>query len=293
MNVNPLAGVLNDGTFRPGASYDFKIDNNGDARENLTYRVTFSAPNNAGVQTVTLRRLRADGDNGDDDNGDDDNGGGNVLARGRTGQTIPLEGGGKLRAGVYDDPFFFDLNAFLGTAGRTFCDGKEENFFKGLNVSAIVLEVPSNALGASNIGVWARTVLRVRQIDRMGRPAINTVFIPNNPFEPPGSEPSQKNAFNAGQPKNDWRNFRGEVIDTLEIFYGAGSADARALARFLLPDILTVDTSTAAAFPNGRALADDVIDVELGLVTNGALTSDCVGNDSAFQNIFPYLAPKN
>jgi hypothetical protein len=37
MTVNPLAGVLNDGTFHPDASYDFKIDTNGDAKEDLTY----------------------------------------------------------------------------------------------------------------------------------------------------------------------------------------------------------------------------------------------------------------
>ena len=127
----------------------------------------------------------------------------------------------------------------------------------------------------------------------MGRPAINTVFIPNNVFEPAGSEPSQKNAFNAGKPRKDQKDFRGEVVDTLEIFYGSGSSTAQALADFLLPDILTVDTSSAAGFPNGRGLADDVIDIELGLVTNGAVTTDCVGNDSAFIATFPYLAPKN
>jgi hypothetical protein len=127
----------------------------------------------------------------------------------------------------------------------------------------------------------------------MGRPAINTVFIPNNPFEPSGSEPSQRNKFNAGRPRTDQKNFRGEVVDTLEIFYGAGSPTAQALADFLLPDILTVNTSSSAGFPNGRRLADDVIDIELGLVTNGAVTTDCVGNDSSFTNSFPYLAAKN
>jgi len=79
----------------------------------------------------------------------------------------------------------------------------------------------------------------------------------------------------------------------LEIFYGAGSPTAQALADFLLPDVLTVDTSSSAGFPNGRGLADDVIDIELGLVTNGAVTSDCVANDSVFSNSFPYLAPAN
>jgi hypothetical protein len=155
------------------------------------------------------------------------------------------------------------------------------------------LEVPSAALGSNNIGVWARTELNGTQVDRMGRPAINTVFIPNNPFEPVGTEPSQKNAFNAGIPLHDQRDFRGEVVDTLEIFYGAGNPTVGALADILLPDILTLNNASSAGFLNGRKLADDVIDTELALVTNGAVTTDCVGNDSAFSGTFPYLAPPN
>ncbi|HEY6075161.1 MAG TPA: DUF4331 family protein [Anaerolineales bacterium] len=278
MGVNPLEGVLNNGTFRSGAAYDFKIDSNGDAKEDLTYRLRFGAPNGAGVQTVKLMLERGEGDTNE-----------RPLAKGKTGQTISIPGGGKLTAGVFDDPFFFDLNAFLAV---NFCQ-PGVNFFNGLNISAIVLEVPSSWLGSHNVGVWARTVLNEKQVDRMGRPAINTVFIPNNPFEPSGSEPSQRNAFNAGIPRRDQRTFRGEVVDTLEIFYGAGSPSAQALADFLLPDILTVDTSSAAGFPNGRGLTDDVIDIELGLVTNGAVTTDCVANDSAFSASFPYLAPVN
>jgi hypothetical protein len=276
MGVNPLAGVLNDGTFRSGASYEFKIDSDGDAKEDLTYKVTFSAPNGSNQQGVTLRKIPAKG-------------GGSLIAKGQTGTNISLPGGGSLSAGVFDDPFFFDLNAFLTV---NFCD-PGTNFFQGLNISAIVLEVPSSWLGSSNVGVWARTVLNDQQIDRMGRPAINTVFIPNNPFEPSGTEPSQKNAFNAGKPRSDQRDFRVEVVDTLEIFYGPGNPTVGALADILLPDILTVDTSNPAGFLNGRGLADDVIDAELALVTNGAVTSDCVANDSAFSNSFPYLAPPN
>jgi len=281
MGVNPLAGVLNDGTFNPAASYEFLIDNNGDAKSDLTAKVTFSAPDSSGRQRVNVRGAFA--------------GGRAMLAKGHTDQNIPIKvgGGGSVRAGVFDDPFFFDLNAFLGTAGRTFCDGGETNFFQGLNISGIVLEFPSVWLGSVNVGVWARTVLNGQQIDRMGRPAINTVFIPNNPFEPSGSEPSQKNAFNAGVPKNDRANFTGEVIDTLEIFYGAGSPTARQLAKILLPDVLTYDPRSSAGFLNGRGLADDGIDAELALVTNNAVPSDCVANDTTFSTSFPYLAPPN
>ena len=288
MGVNPLAGDLNDGKFHPGAVYEFRIDSDGDAIENLTYRVTFAALKGSMEQSVTLRSIPGKG-----------GGGSSVLASGQTGQTISIPGGGSLRAGVFDDPFFFDLNAFLAV---DFCN-PGDNFFAGLNISAIVLEVPSTWLGSTNVGVWAETVLNKTQIDRMGRPAINTVFIPNNPFEPSGSEPSQKNAFNAGEPMNDQSDFRGEVVDTLTLLYSLNdgtdpdlSDDAptiQGLADFLLPDILTVDTSSTAGFPNGRQLADDVIDIELGLVTEGLITSDCVANDSTFSTSFPYLAPAN
>jgi uncharacterized protein DUF4331 len=278
MGVDPLAGVLNNGTFRSGdSSYEFKIDSNGDAKEDLSYKLTFGAPNASLAQSVTLRRIPATG------------GTGSVLVRGWTGQNIAIPSGGWLRAGVFDDPFFFDLNGFLHL---DFCN-PGTNFFSGLNIAAIVLELPSARLGSPNVGVWARTVRSSVQIDRMGRPAINTVFIPNNVFEPAGTEPSQRNAFNAAKPRNDQRDYRGEIVDTLQIFYGTGDPTVDALADFLLPDILTVDTSSAGGFPNGRRLSDDVIDIELGLTTNGAVTSDCVGSDSAFTATFPYLAAAN
>ena len=283
MGVNPLAGVLNDGTFRRGALYDFKIDRDGDAKEDLTFRIRFSDPNEDGVQRIVLFRQ----DKADDQRD------GRPIAKGTTGAMNPVQGGGMITAGVFDDPFFFDLNAFLGTDGRSFCDGNEQDFFLGLNISAIVLEVPSASLGGNNIGVWGRTVLNEMQIDRMGRPAINTVFIPNNPFEPVGSEPSRKNEYNMTKPRMDQRKFRSEIVDTLQIFYGPDDPTVDALADILLPDILTIDTSNPAGFLNGRGLADDVIDAELPLVTNNIVTSDCVSNDSDFQSTFPYLAPKN
>src|SRR3972149_1164926 len=100
MTVNPLAGMLNNGTFHPDASYDLPIDTNGDAKEDLMYRITFSAPDASLVQDVRLRLVGAGAGSG-------------VLASGQTGQNIPVAGGGMLRAGVFDDPFFFDLVGFL------------------------------------------------------------------------------------------------------------------------------------------------------------------------------------
>ena len=267
MTVNPLTASGDAGTFRSGASYDFKIDNRGGAKEEITLNISFG-PVTGGVQSVTLSSVPA----------------GFVAAR-TTGTNIavatPGGGTGTLRADTFEDPFFFDLVGFLG--GLAFCGGSQFDFFAGLNVSAIVLEVPSASLGPDNIGVWARTELAGTQIDRLGRPAINTVFIPAG----------SKNAFNAGEPRRDDPDFRGHVVATL-LALGNSKSRANRLANFLLPDILTINTASTAGFLNGRQLADDVIDAELILITGGASTGDCVpANDAAFLAVFPYLAAAN
>ncbi|MGH9086187.1 MAG: DUF4331 family protein, partial [Acidimicrobiales bacterium] len=131
---------------------------------------------------------------------------------------------------------------------------------------------------------WARTRVDDEVVDRMGRPAIATVLIPDG----------QEDAFNQTAPAADRATWGDEVVDALIALSGGTytPAQAQGLSEVLLPDILTVDTSSSAGFLNGRRLADDVIDAELGIVTNGALTSDCVAaNDKSFSTTFPYLAP--
>ena len=260
LTVNPLAGVVSGTTFHPEAAYEIKVDRDGDAKPDQTLKITFSAPDLAGGQEVTLRCT-----------GSGCADGGARIARGRTGEVIPIRDGGWMQVGTFDDPFFFDLEAFLGV--YDFCSApggpagsSGVDFFAGANVSAIVLEVPSSLLGPPDVGVWGLTRLDGEQVDRMGRPAINTVFIPSD----------SKNAFNEAKPRRDFDLFAG--------FLGG-------FAGVLLPDILTVDTSSAAGFLNGRKLDDDVIDTELTLlgVPPG---SDCVdANDVAFPGVFPYLAP--
>jgi hypothetical protein len=59
----------------------------------------------------------------------------------------------------------------------------------------------------------------------------------------------------------------------------------------LLPDTLRIRLGNSAGFLNGRKPADDVINAEFSLVTNGALTSDGVNaSDKAFLPAFPNLA---
>jgi len=160
------------------------------------------------------------------------------------------------------------------------------DFFASFNTNAIVLELPNETLSDTSgaIGVWATTLDRTTgsMIDQMGRPAINTVF---------NHTVADKQAFNVTPPAQQptTGNFRSNVITTLESLGGYGLTAAGGIADFLLPDVLTYTVGTTAAGPlNGRAPADDVIDVELGLVTQGAITTDCVGPHT-YLSSFPYL----
>lgn len=252
--VNPLTAPGANPGFDTDTSYEFVVDQDGDAKADKTYKATFGPQQPSGEQWVTLRATPA--------------GGGSVIAEGWTGTDIPVEGGGLLRVDQFDDPFFFDLLAFLGAGERTFCDGMESDTLAGTNVSGIVLKVPSSSVtgGDPNIGVWARTKNDDGQVDRIGFPAINTVFIPTD----------VKNQYNETKPRKDAQKFSQYLGD---------------FAGVLLPDILPLDTDSPAGFLNGRQPADDVIDIELQIITGNPAASDCVdANDVPFPAGFPYLA---
>lgn len=81
-----------------------------------------------------------------------------AMFRGHVGSVIDL-GGAKVYTGVREDPFFFDLQGFqetLSTGDLAFDNTRD--FFAGLNVSAIVIEIPIRTLpGAGPYNVWATT----------------------------------------------------------------------------------------------------------------------------------------
>lgn len=273
LTVNPGAGVISGKSFDSKATYSFDVDTDADAIADKSIAVDFGPVEGNGRQRLTLT-------------------GPGLTAKGYVGKSVTVESSrgkpqsmGVVKAGVFDDPFFFDLGAFRN--GLAFCPGGVgTDFFLGLNTSAIIVEVPKSVVtgASSKISVVGRTRdKKGGQIDRFGRPAINTVF---------NHTDADKNAFNAGQPVDDQANFRHNVVDTL-LSLGNSPATANALADFLLPDVMTVDLSQPTTFPNGRGLADDVIDIELNLISGGAVPSDCVPNDSAVTNTFPYFATAN
>ena len=280
MTVNPGAGVLSPTEFDRRATYQFRIDNDQDAKQEEAIKIRFGRVQEDGSQSVKIL--------------------GSARGNGSTGEVIDLKNGGRAYAGTFDDPFFFDLVAFQdqvkGAGGtRAFCDGDEHDFFAGLNVSAIVLEVPTDSLTDDNsmLGVWAET-RRSSQRDRMGRPAIATVLI----------DDGMEKRFNRTSPHRDLSKFGDQVKANLLFLSGVDGTgytdeEAQGVTEVILPDILTYDTSAPASYLNGRGLADDVIDLSLVVVTGGlgsngtpVLDSDCVpANDVAFPGTFPFLAP--
>ena len=92
-----------------------------------------------------------------------------VQISGLPGVTGTLEGpvetdlvkdGVTARAGLFDDPFFFDVQGFRETVSSgTLSFDKNRNFFGGQNLTAIVLEIPKNRIanGPNSIGIWGTT----------------------------------------------------------------------------------------------------------------------------------------
>ena len=300
MTTNPAANLFS-AEFGTNVRYVINVDRTGDARQDLAYVWRFGSVNGGGAQKYTVTRYT----------------GANArsLATGvkigsgwTSGSGVgTAKGGAKVFAGVRSDPFFFDLTGFAGTVFGVGSDSLGDNptdFFTPLNTNAVVIEVPDDAIGATNIGVWGTTSYwngsSWAGADQMGRPAINTVF--NTSLVDAGAG-TTKNQFNTTPPSQQRTAFGGKfrtnVITTLmniNAALGTGCDDydeatAKVLADILLPDVITYDTSTAANGEalNGRALDDDVIDAELGITTNGCVTSDGVGAHGDYLTSFPYL----
>ncbi len=157
--------------------YQIKIDNTGDAREDLVFQVTFTGK--AGKQKVTLR-----GPVEPKTVGTMNTLVGGKQIKGYTNTVIESDGI-KLFAGPRDDPFFIDLEAFF----RILPDRRPEagplslitqgpltfrpvgggdpavDFLRNFNSMAIVIELPTsriaNPVTGGRFGVWA-TTSRVR-----------------------------------------------------------------------------------------------------------------------------------
>jgi len=139
--------------------YAIFIDTNNDQSEEHTLKITFSDAD-GGEQEFTVNGIPGIGDVK-----------GTVSATGEENK-ISEKNGAKVYAGLRDDPFFFDFEAYTSflqapcvpTAGLR-CPGlgSPKDFFEGLNVASIVIEFPIknlsgiNSIAEGKLGVWAKT----------------------------------------------------------------------------------------------------------------------------------------
>jgi len=262
--------------FAPGALYEFKIDTNGNYVADICYSVQFASSGD-GKQSAIVRRIQGERAAGVGEDGE-------VIVEeapvsvGREA-LVTKAGGYRFFFGWRSDSFFFDVNGNFNHMQFT-----GDDFFKDKNVCSIVIELPNSDLGRNEMGIWARTVDKTEegwvQADRGGRP-MQAVFLVGE----------EREAYLSAEPADDDR-FIGVFAHELEHTGGYTPHDATAVARKLLPDILSYNPREPTRFPhNGRTLTDDVVDVFLSMYTNGKVTEDKVGPHGDLLDEFPFLGP--
>jgi len=292
--------------YHPEGMYEFKADLNGDAVEDVTYRLTFSERDKSGKQSYVVRRIRGA-------DATDPNVPGTVVAQGATGETVATPTGLRVWAGKAGDPFWIEPDV-LHAVGHAFQDGttinlagwdpsRAKNLFAGHTVYSIVLEVPdSELLSGSNdnrrVGVWAVATLATdaggwRSINRVGLPMIPPLFTQYN--EDLG------NRLNAGRPADDFATYGAAVTKSIASVVAAnGTAEdpeayAEKVAHRLFPNMLPYEVGTPAALGfaewNGRSLTDNAPDVMFSITANTPVRLG-IGKESVTtkpSKTFPYV----
>jgi hypothetical protein len=291
--------------YHPEGMYEFKIDLDGDATEDVTYRFTFDERDAKGVQRFALRRI-------DGAAATDPHAPGTVVATGATGQTVSAPGGLRVWTGKAGDPFWIEPDV-LHAVGHAFQDGTAidlagwdpagaKNLFAGHTVHSIVLELPDGALPGRDgrIGVWAVATLATdaggwRPINRVGLPMIHPLFTQFNEALGDG--------LNGGRPADDLE-VHGETVGRAiagVVAANGTAADPQAygetVARRFCPNLLPYRVGTPACFGfvewNGRSLTDNAPDVMFSLAANAPVRLG-IGRESVTlkpTESFPYVHP--
>ena len=291
--------------YHPEGMYEFKVDLNGDAIEDVTYRFTFGERDKNGKQSYTVRCIRGA-------EAVDPHASGSIVAQGVTGETVTTAAGLRIWAGKAGDPFWIEPDV-LHAVGHAFQDGttidlagwdpsRAKNLFAGHTVYAIVLEVPDRELLAGSsgrkAGVWAVSTLATdaggwRSINRVGLPMIHPLFTQFN--EDLG------NRLNAGQPADDFATYGATVIKAVAGAVSAnGTAEdpkayAETVAHRFFPNVLPYEIGTPAVFGfaawNGRSLTDNAPDVMFSIAANTPVRLG-IGKQSVTskpRKTFPYV----
>jgi hypothetical protein len=300
MTVNPDVGLSAPDTLHPEGLYAFRFDLNGDAREEVTFKFRFGEPRHGDgsehthIQPFVVRKATGN----DALRGD----AGESLVEGETG-SVATDANLRAYVGIAPDLFAantgfrifmtafykdqrFDRDAFL----------HQQNPFARRNVTAIVLEVPSELIGKGRINAWATISLLGHapevQVSRWGLPMVTHLFL-DDP-----SDQEVKEQFNASVPSEDLKCFAKPIADFVEKMttYAGSAADpaeyGKLIAARLCPNTLPYELGTSAAFEvasfNGRALGDDALDAMLTLAANTPIVDGLAPDRGRIRKDFPY-----
>jgi Domain of unknown function (DUF4331) len=301
MTLNPDVGLSASDVLHVEGLYAFRFDLNGDGIEELAFKFRFAEPQHVGgdervhAQHFEVKRaegadaMRADA--------------GEPIAEGDTGRAAEV-GDVKVFVGTAPDLFAGDalgLHAFLAAHREKRFDGDAfktpRNFFARRNVTAIVLEVPNEMIGKGTVHAWATASLYGHapevQVSRWGLPLITHIFLSND------GDPALIEKFNSTSPCEDVQRFGAPIaafVERLVTSANSGSDPAaygKQVAARLCPTTLPYEIGSHAAFEaprfNGRALADDVMDVMLSLASNTDLHDGATPDRQRIVAEFPYV----
>ena len=306
MNVcHSIAGNIPTPGYHPEGMYEFKVDLDGDAVEDLTYRITFDKRDSDGKQRLVLRFITGV-------EAVDPKAAGRVVAKGTTGEVVTTAAGVRLWAGKAGDPFWIEPDV-LHAVGHAFQDGtvvdlstwdpaQAKNLFAGHTVYSIVLEVPDRELIAKagdnrRIGVWALSTLATdaggwRSVNRVGLPMIHPLFTQYNE--------GLGNRLNAGaRPMISRRTAKPSSMPSLvsspRMEPPRTHGPTRRRSHRFFPNMLPYTVGTMAAFGfaewNGRSLTDNAPDVMFSIASNTPVRLG-IGKESVTSKpsqVFPYV----
>ena len=298
MTVNPEATPDTPAPFRDEGLYAFRFDTDNDTHEDVSFKVRFGAGGrdrggNGYRQTFEVRRATGpDAVAGP---------GGELLTNGATSEVTGSGQGVQAFAGVAGDVFAGDGSALEAYEASFTLGGyapemfqNHVNLFETRHVAVIVLEVPTELMGEGLVHGWATISLYGHapetQVARWGLPLLTHLFM---------REAQMREDFNRTPPWGDNDRFTAQIAAVVrETTRRAGTTAnpanyaQRLLAR-LGPLTLPYRLGTPASFDytgfNGRALADDVMDVMLSLRANSALGDGVAPDPALIRADFPYF----
>jgi hypothetical protein len=319
MDAHGLIPAGQGASFDTGVLYEFKIDTTGDLIEDLVIQAMFFGsgasqhlgiagpmkPLTTGTSGIYGRRNPVLGTINDPFQ---------PNPTGLPGMTV--------FAGLRADPFFFDVEQFntifpdrmtpltgkvqnfpnpnAPHAGGFRPAGQAQDFLADLNVLSIVVELPRAALGGGIIRLWETTSVisstdfKYHQQDRLARPAVNEALATVSNL--------RHHANNTDNPADDSGSLKNDIDSFLTFPAGRSVAIKGAIEAVLVPDVMIADLSqmgVKAAYLGvetkglsgskfgGRALTDDVIDIDLGAIFGNLIPTLSTLNPNLFGGVIP------